>query len=261
MIVFDQQLLQDAFNKLLEQYKNSYNLKKLLEIYITQIIKIQDQAELLYVKRNIDACEGEQLDKIGIFVDEDRKSRIDLVYRNAIFTKISINNSVADAESIINAIKNIYNPDLIKYKDLRNASFTFFIKSLKYIEEINELVRSIAPAGVDFSITQTDSDDYLILSELYNKDSELYITVISNGVKETKLLTNDNDEAYTIEAYQEIESFECGLAESYENITVMQDDVRNIYTNDYGTPYFMQITDRFNDVNIANFNSTLVELI
>lgn len=105
-------------NVILEQFKNSKNLTKILEI--KGLYRNERQALLFSIINNflLDTAIGVQLDIIGKIVLLDRNGRGDDSYRTLLKVKIKINNSSGQPEIIIRAVRELYNATFVKYKQI-----------------------------------------------------------------------------------------------------------------------------------------------
>ena len=83
------------------QFDNSTKLKNFLESYLTENEALNQAFVDLSKTTDINTATGYQLDIIGKLVGEERIGRDDLRYRQAIFTRILLNNSNGHHEDIL----------------------------------------------------------------------------------------------------------------------------------------------------------------
>lgn len=157
--------IEDAKDRLIEQYKEKININSLVGIFGSGIQNIEDELEKFPNARSIHDAVGAQLDLIGSIVGLDRKvGQNDDSYRADLFVQISINTAQGDPESLILLMENLANTELVKYKNLGNCNISFYIDVDIPSEEINTLYERIekaALAGVKVSsiikITATET--------------------------------------------------------------------------------------------------------
>ena len=157
--------IEDAKDRLIEQYKEKININSLVGIFGSGIQNIEDELEKFTNARSIHDAVGAQLDLIGSIVGLDRKvGQNDDSYRADLFVQISINTAQGDPESLILLMENLANTELVKYKNLGNCNISFYIDVDIPSEEINTLYERIekaALAGVKVSsiikITATET--------------------------------------------------------------------------------------------------------
>ena len=85
----------------IEQFKNKDDFAALLTIYVKQVQDLEDAAFQVLLDTALDTSVGQQLDNIGEVVGEDRLSRTDDNYRNALRVQILINKSNGTREQLI----------------------------------------------------------------------------------------------------------------------------------------------------------------
>lgn len=156
-----------AEDRLLEQYKNSPNLKGLLAGIVTPLQDLENQNFLVYVNRHIHTAAGAQLDGIGEIVGELRQGANDASYRRAIQARIAINNGGGEPESIIAAIRAMMDPIKITYGPLYPASFQINIKIKDFDPDFIPIIRTLSPAGVgEIIITTSSEGEPFVFSEI-----------------------------------------------------------------------------------------------
>jgi hypothetical protein len=91
----------EALGRVVQQYSNATNLQNLISAFVEQIQLLEDAAQSMYTRLDIDASEGVQLDKIGDIVGIARQGYSDTTYRILIKGKIAQNTSKGTPEDII----------------------------------------------------------------------------------------------------------------------------------------------------------------
>lgn len=103
-----------AQNRLIQQYKDSTNLKGLIEdLFGTQVQEIENVFWDLLSRLDINTMVGRQLDNIGSIVGQARNGQTDIVYRLFIQAKIGVNVSESEASRIIDVWKLITQANLV----------------------------------------------------------------------------------------------------------------------------------------------------
>jgi hypothetical protein len=102
-----------ALRRLLQQYKGKINLQRVIEIYADQAQLLEDTTHGLFFDRTVDHAIGDQLDELGLIVDQPRLNNTDDRYRQLIKGKIGQNVSSGELDRIA-----------LVWKILSNATFT-----------------------------------------------------------------------------------------------------------------------------------------
>lgn len=144
--------VEQAEDRLLQQYKESRVFNIFLDAIIAQVQVIEDQCDLLYRERSLLTAYGYQLDGIGKIVGLKRNGLDDEDYRDALIAQIEINVSGGEPESIINAIRKILRPKTIDYFDIYPAYYQLFVQTDETANNLAPLVQSMTPAGVGKAI-------------------------------------------------------------------------------------------------------------
>ena len=160
----------------------------------------------LQLKRFITTATGYTLDLIGDIVGDLRDFRNDDYYRTSIFTKGVTNNGGGTPEDIISAIRILYKTRKIEYTELHPSYFSLFIHVYEAINpddkqrltNIRSLVRSIAPAGVDFSIIKGVTENLFRFSESTSEVVDFMVN--SNGEQNLKINQTTGESKFLVEA-------------------------------------------------------------
>lgn len=99
---------EDALARLLQQYKGKERMAGLIEaLFGRQTQEIEDAANQLYGRLDIDNCEGAQLDWIGSIVGQERSGYSDSVYKYLLKAKTGKNTSNGCIEDMIGVYKTL----------------------------------------------------------------------------------------------------------------------------------------------------------
>lgn len=114
------------FNKnpwLIEYLKDS-DFVKILESNDLQFNDLENTFFQLYQNMWLSSAIGEQLDVLGIILNVDRDGRTDDAYRAILYAKVQIDVSSGEPESIIAAVKAIFNnPAMVEYNPVYPGKF------------------------------------------------------------------------------------------------------------------------------------------
>lgn len=133
---------------LLSQFSNSPNIQKWIEIWGDQVQELEAEWFDLIESLGIDTAYGYGLDLIGKEVQELRQGKNDTDYRNAILTKIFINNSSGTPEEVISATKQITGASNVYYSEQYPAGVVLEIIGAEYVSKA-PIIRQTVPAAVD----------------------------------------------------------------------------------------------------------------
>lgn len=139
---------------LLYQFSNSPNILKWVEIWGEQVQELEAEWFDLIESLGIDTAYGFGLDLIGKEVQELRQGKNDTDYRNAILTKIFINNSSGTPEEVISATKQITGASNVYYSEQYPAGVVLEIIGAEYTSKANT-IRQTVPAAVDLIFGNT----------------------------------------------------------------------------------------------------------
>lgn len=148
--------LDKGLSALIEQYKESTNLKALLSSFVSRAQGLEDVSYDVLVKRSIDNAEGVQLDDIGAVVNQPREGEDDNVYRVRLRARIKVNISEGTVENLI-VILNLITGTSIEVIDDGNASASINIRSAAVTNEValisGQFTQDAKPVGIDIVIT------------------------------------------------------------------------------------------------------------
>ena len=138
-----------AQNLLIEQFKNSPNLKKLLEIYVDELQEIEDALAEIMESRNLETTIGAQLDIVGERVGENRTSSDDDEYRALIYFRVFLNSSNGEPETLIAALRVLGKAAIVRYYEIPSATvYMVFTSTEVPPSNLLSQIECIASAGV-----------------------------------------------------------------------------------------------------------------
>lgn len=183
---------------LLHQYKDSDNLKSIIQAALSQADDIEKAAFEIKDLFTIQNAEGAQLDIIGTILLVGRNGLSDGDYRNVLLKKASINNP-GTPESIIETLKALYSATFVSYTPEYPGKFRLSTDADITLEELQE----IAPAGVQgfFSDLILDANNNNITDYFGNKLTHV-------NIEKSVLLVDGNGEQLIDGNDAKIESFE-----------------------------------------------------
>lgn len=146
-------LVDKAQDRLIEQDKQRITTLSVVDAFVDEIQTVENSIFDVYTKRGMDTAIGAQLDVIGIIVGESRVGRSDDIYRIAIKARIKLNTGSGEPNTIIDAMKQFMNTDIVDFSEPYPAYFTLFIQTNINISNIASIVREISPTGVGSSVS------------------------------------------------------------------------------------------------------------
>ena len=164
-----------AQDYLLSQFRHKPNILKILEVYINQVQEIELEYFSLLDSLGIESAVDFGLDLIGKEVGELRQARNDDDYRDAILTRIFINNSSGTPEEVIASTLQITKADTVKYSEQYPAGVVLEILGAEYVSK-SPTIRKTIPAAVDLifqkNIVMDDTQTYVGVAHSYIKNFE-----------------------------------------------------------------------------------------
>jgi hypothetical protein len=150
-----------ALSSLIEQYKDSTNLKALLSTFVSRDQGFEDVAWDVLTDRGISTAVGQQLDDIGIVVNQPREGVDDEVYRVRLRARIKTNISAGTVEDLI-TILSLITETTIQVLDDGLASASILIKSSSITNEValisGQFSNDAKPLSIDLTITWKQQD-------------------------------------------------------------------------------------------------------
>jgi hypothetical protein len=162
----------DTIKALLYQFEGQPNMAAIAASYGVQFQELEDVFFDLYLLRALATATGEQLNQIGIIVDEPRGDKDDDNYRAAIYGRIALNRSHGRIEDIIDSMTAILDNTYV-IRELGNlySLDTSHIAVMVTLEDakpsaidattFNDALQKIKPGGVHahFHYSDYDNDD------------------------------------------------------------------------------------------------------
>lgn len=180
-----------GLKRLLEQFRDSPNITKILTVYLSAIQKLEDTSFQLLEERNVHDAVGVNLDNIGKLVLEPRRGRTDEEYRVAILLRIAIFSSVATPEDLIQTLKVISEEGSeIRYWEHYPASSVLYTNSPTLPNKLAEAINLATPAGT--------SDLYILWDEFDNGFTPVELIDGVPQFKEEGLLAEFSNEALQV---------------------------------------------------------------
>lgn len=133
----------DTLNKLLEQYKNSPNLKSIIESGNTSANDIEEALFEIRDEYYLTTAVGVQLDVLGIIWNVAREGLNDADYRLKITARVAVTNS-GEPESIIAILKILFGATFVTYQPFYPAGYNIFTDGSLSITQLETL----SPSGV-----------------------------------------------------------------------------------------------------------------
>jgi hypothetical protein len=138
-----------ALNLLLEQFKNPINLKKVITTFIEPLQELENLILQLRKLNSIDDSVGENLNRIGGLIGQDRQGLNDIDFRQAIYIKILLNHSFGQPEILIMAIKFLTKCQRNFYCEPFSATvYIDFNTNIIPPVNLQQVIKNIALAGV-----------------------------------------------------------------------------------------------------------------
>jgi len=152
-------------NLMIQQYKDKPKFKAILEANNVQANDLE--TALFEIRDNfwIETAEGVQLDTIGIIVNEKRLGRNDTDYRDAIKSRIIINNGSGEPEIIIFAFTNFYNAGVVHILNIGSGNLQIRVDIL-ITQEIFNFFLDIIGAGIGLIITTGNDHPFGFSSDI-----------------------------------------------------------------------------------------------
>lgn len=143
--------IQQAKDRLREQYKNSENILALIESWTGQIQELEEILFQLTTDRSIFTAIGIQLDLLGQLLNKPREGRSDTDYRIVLLAKVAQNISQGTPEELINAFKVLSSSTKVYLSDDHNGEVYLLADHVLTQEQVNMILRemySVVCAGV-----------------------------------------------------------------------------------------------------------------
>lgn len=130
-------------------YEQSEKLKQFTEAFLEQVNSIENDVEGILSSFELSSATGIFLDRIGLLIGELRQGRSDDDFRDAIYLRITINNSNGTIEDIYQILGLLLGKDTqIILRRTGKAVVSMFIQSPNITTELYQLLQQILPVGV-----------------------------------------------------------------------------------------------------------------
>ncbi len=146
----------------MEQFKGQPNSEAIMASYGVQFQEIENMFWQLYMLQALANAEGEQLDQLGILVDEPRSGKNDDNYRAAIYGRIALNRSHGRIEDIIFAMTSLQD-ERWQLREIGNA--TIIMRLLDVIDPLidpqtfDDALQKIKGGGAEATFQYNTYDD------------------------------------------------------------------------------------------------------
>ncbi|KKL98555.1 hypothetical protein LCGC14_1823240, partial [marine sediment metagenome] len=115
--------LERSLKRLISQYKDSPNIESILRVYGPEIQQLENMFSDIFTKTIFLQSEGEQLDRIGLILNQPRQGLSDLDYKTVLIGKIAEYNSEGTPEDLINIYSILTDAQQIQYEEIYPANF------------------------------------------------------------------------------------------------------------------------------------------
>jgi hypothetical protein len=122
----------DGLARLLEQFKDSGNLRALIASYLDQIQALEDAAYPIFAQRNLTNAVGHRLDGIGQIFNVFRGGRSDADYRLAIQGEIAVLLSNGTGDDILNIVQLFVQMGTPAYYFLEMFPKTVYLRAINH---------------------------------------------------------------------------------------------------------------------------------
>jgi Protein of unknown function (DUF2612) len=257
-----------AQDRLVQQYKESTNLNNFIKSIVDPIQILENETFNVYINRSINTAVGYQLDGIGKIVGIERGDLNDVNYRAAIVAQIEINISGGEPESIINAMRALFNPLVIDYVDIYPAYFQLYLQAHSFIHNLPVLISSFSPVGIGAAILLQGSVEGNPF--VFNETSVLLAGFLLqsgdfHGQEVTELeLVFSEGANYTLEIIKEENTEDLtgdGFAEVYLNDANYDIGDGTLLEIGDGTLLELEVFNSQEDYHISTYGGELVEVI
>lgn len=160
-----------GISRLLEQFKDKNNINELMISFLEQPEDLESANFELLNDRNVATAIGEQLDVIGLLVNEFRGGRDDEEYRQAIYGRIFVNNSEGTPEEVMSALKIMTNATRVQMWEHYPSSVILLSNGGNFPSGLCSAMNDVLPvASGIFFIIEDPLEDTFIPSEADQED-------------------------------------------------------------------------------------------
>lgn len=143
--------ISEALEKLIEQYKGSEKINALITSLVSGFQEIEISSCDLYGRLDVLNATGESLDKIGEIVGQKRLGNEDSFYRTLILTRIGINLSNGQPETIIDTFKVLSGASIVHLQEYFDGAIGIYADAELEQEQLQftlNLLNKVLPSGV-----------------------------------------------------------------------------------------------------------------
>lgn len=188
MIPTPKDYTQDALDKLLWQYRDSPNIKAILEQPLEELELTQQETFNIINNFNIDDATDYLLDMVGKIVGVNRRGREDPEFRDAIRLRILFNTSNGTPNKILQALAAATNATKVNIWEHYPLACTYYSNGDVQPSNLAEAIQAASPATCNNIVIFIDPDeDTFIPSEL---DISEYLLVDHN---DNEFVTHNDD--------------------------------------------------------------------
>jgi len=179
MLIYQDDLPASAQSLLLWQH----SCKERLKAYACALGSAAQISEALLfgilIGTSFDAATGEQLDRWGLLVGEERGGLTDTEFRLLIDLRVFVNTAHPSEDNMYSLISRGLAPSAVRADYMRPGGIQYHVASLVFTPEpfptrIGQLVRSFKPVGVATAIVEYVPDHFAL-------DWETVVPLITNG--------------------------------------------------------------------------------
>jgi len=156
--------LEQGSERLLWQWRNSPNLKGLLQSYMESVQEVETTLFQMLNARGLDTATGEQLDILGKIIGEPRTGRSDEVYREALKQRVVVNNADGSTEVVLELIQLVTGASRVTFFEHYPASLIPFATSEPSLETLLLMVKAKS-AGVRLTQMLFDPTDATVIPQ------------------------------------------------------------------------------------------------
>ena len=146
--------IQQAQDKLREQYKNKPNFLAFLDTFVKQVQDLEEVFYNLSVSRSILEAIGIQLDLLGELLNRPRQGKSDEAYRISLLAKIAKNISRGTPEDVLGVFKILTSSNFVEIMDGNIGEIILLADHTLTQADVNTVLRemqSVPCAGVRIS--------------------------------------------------------------------------------------------------------------
>lgn len=149
-------ILEKGNDRLLYQYKDQSNIVALLNSYLKQLDKTQEDTFHILDNYNVYTAVGTSLDYIGELVGVARTSSLDEEYRKEILRQIFINNSEGTPKSVLTLLKALSEGSDVRLFEHYPCNIHLYTNGGAELQRVVDIIKSAVPVSCS-AVTIMDS--------------------------------------------------------------------------------------------------------